>query len=348
LINKTFWKDKSVLITGHSGFKGSWLTIWLESLGAKVCGVSLEPTQKDCLFNYSSINKLCKSYICDIRELEKLKNIIVDFNPHIIFHLAAQPLVKEGYKDPVNTYSTNVMGTVNIIQIARYLPRLQSLVVITTDKVYKNKEWKYPYRENDELGGYDPYSSSKAATEIAVSSFRDSFFKNKSLSITTARAGNVIGGGDWSPDRLIPDAIRAWRSSQKLIIRHPSFIRPWQHVLEPLYGYLLLAQCSYGEPSFNGAYNFGPKTDELITVKRLLEIACEFELKLEIDYIEQLSFHESSNLVLENSLSMDALGYKPRWEIRKSLKKTIDWYKDFYSDKNSLKLCIEDINDFLN
>ena len=347
LLDRSFWEGKSVLITGHTGFKGSWLTIWLEMLGAKVCGVSLKPLETTSLFESANISTLCESYICDIRDINKLANIVQTFNPNIIFHLAAQPLVRESYKDPINTFSTNVMGTVNLLEVAKTLPRLNSLVVITTDKVYKNKEWIYPYRENDELGGFDPYSASKAASEIAVSSFRDSFFKDKKLSITTARAGNVIGGGDWSADRLIPDAIRAWRKNEELIIRHPSFIRPWQHVLEPLSGYLLLSQLSYGNNKYNGAYNFGPKTDEFITVKKLLEIAYELKLQPNIKYIEDTNYHESRHLVLKSSLANQTLGYKPRWTIRQSIKRTIDWYQKFYSDQNTLKICLDNISEFM-
>ena len=346
LIRRSFWENKSVVVTGHTGFKGSWLTICLERLGAKVLGISLEPDSNPCLFNAAKISNICNSILCDIRDYKKLENILSEFNPEIVFHLAAQPLVGESYKDPIKTYSTNLMGSINILEVSRSLTSLKSLVIVTTDKVYKNKEWCYPYRENDELGGFDPYSSSKAATEIAVASYRDSFFKDKNLSITTARAGNVIGGGDWAADRLIPDAIRAWRTNEELVIRHPDFIRPWQHVLEPIYGYLLLAQATYGNISLNGAYNFGPQNNDFISVKRLLEIASDYNMRPSIKYLEEPTYHESNNLVLDYSHSMQTLGYKPRWTIRKSIENTISWYKKYYSGENVMISCLDDINEF--
>ena len=346
LIKRSFWQGKSVVVTGHTGFKGSWLTICLERLGAKVIGIALEALDDPSLFESSNISDICTSIICDIRDHKKLNDILEKYNPEIIFHLAAQPLVREGYKNPIKTYSTNLMGSINLLDISRTIPNLKSLVIVTTDKVYKNKEWCHPYRENDEIGGFDPYSASKAALEIAVASYRDSFFNNKNLSITTARAGNVIGGGDWAEDRLIPDLIRAWNNNEELIIRHPNFIRPWQHVLEPLYGYLLLAQNSYGNSELNGAYNFGPKTDKFITVKRLLEIASEFKINPSIKYIEESDYHESKSLVLDYSLSMQRLGYSPRWTIRKSIKNTIKWYEDFYLGKSTMDSCLDDIKEF--
>ena len=342
-IENSFWKDKKVLITGHTGFKGSWLTIWLNKFGAKVYGISLAPDQKPSLFEKAKISRHCESIICDIRDYQNTEFHIKKINPEIIFHLAAQPLVNEGYINPINTFSTNVMGSINILNISRNIDNLRSLIVITTDKVYKNKEWDFPYRENDELGGSDPYSASKASLEIIINSFRESFFKDKKVTIFSARAGNVIGGGDWSKNRIIPDTIKAWQSSSPLNIRRPDFIRPWQHVLEPLFGYLLIAQHSYTTLSLKKAYNLGPNTSELITVRELVEISKKYIQDLKVKFNTKDTFHESGKLLLENSLAKKDLGYSPRWDIEKSIQRTIEWYKEFYQGSDAFDLCLKDI-----
>ncbi len=342
-IEKSFWEGKKVLITGHTGFKGSWLTIWLNNLGAKVYGISLSPNQKPSLFEKANLERYCDSIICDIRDYENTEKQINSINPEIIFHLAAQPLVKESYQNPLNTYSTNIMGSINILNISRNIENLRTLIVITTDKVYKNKEWDYPYRESDELGGSDPYSASKASLEIVINSFRESFFKDKKVNLLSARAGNVIGGGDWSKDRLIPDTIRAWQSNKHLNIRRPDFVRPWQHVLEPLFGYLLMAQNSYNKLYLKKSYNFGPNTSELITVRELVEISKKYIQDLKVKFNNEETFHESGKLLLENSLAKKDLGYVPRWDINISIRRTIEWYKNFYSGSNAYDLCFKDI-----
>ena len=345
-LEKSFWKDKKVLITGHTGFKGSWLTIWLNQIGAKVYGISLPPDQKPSLFEKANISRFCESIICDIRDYQKTESYIKKINPDIIFHLAAQPIVKESYKNPLNTFSTNIMGSINILNISRNISNLKTLIVVTTDKVYKNKEWDYPYRETDELGGSDPYSASKASVEIIINSFRESFFKDKKVNILSARAGNVIGGGDWSKDRLIPDTIKAWQSSSYLNIRRPDFIRPWQHVLEPLFGYLLMAQYSYKRFSLKKSYNFGPNTSELISVRELVEISKKYIQDLKVKFNHQDTFHESGKLLLENSLARKDFGYSPRWGIEKNLKRTMEWYKEFYQGSDAFDLCLKDIEFF--
>ena len=346
-LDKTFWKNKKVLLTGHSGFKGSWLTIWLNILGAKIYGISLKPITTPSLFYSAKVAKICNSIFCDIRNYENLDKYIKEINPDIIFHLAAQPLVKESYKLPINTFSTNIMGTANLLNICREIENLKNIIVITTDKVYKNKDWDYPYRETDELGGSDPYSSSKAATEIIINSFRESYFQEKNISLITARSGNVIGGGDWSEDRLIPDAIRAWESDQYLEIRRPSFIRPWQHVLEPLYGYLLIAQNSFNKNYLKNSYNFGPNTSELISVREIINLASQFYENPKISFKNDNLFHETNKLLLENTLAKKDLSYFPRWNIYKGVEETIKWYKSYYQAKDSLDLCIGNINNFM-
>ena len=272
-----FWRGKRVLITGHTGFKGGWLAIWLNRLGAKVIGIGLQPSSNPNLFNLASIHNLCISHICDIRDAERLSRLIEHAQPEIVFHLAAQPLVRESYRLPLETFSTNVMGTAHVLDTLRGLKCVLAAVMVTTDKVYRNNEWSWAYREDDILGGYDPYSSSKAASEIVISSYRDAFLTEQGVAVASARAGNVIGGGDWSADRLIPDAVRAWQSGKPLTIRHPNAVRPWQHVLEPLAGYLALAMAMVSEKQFKdnnfcSAFNFGPAT-EAATVKDAVELA---------------------------------------------------------------------------
>ena len=318
----------------------------MNSLGADTYGISLEPEQNPSLFEIANVFNLCKSFFCDVRDYEKIKKLIKEIKPDIIFHLAAQPLVKVGYEFPINTLSTNIMGSVNIFNISREIDNLKSLIVITTDKVYKNKNWNYPYRENDLLGGADPYSSSKAAVELILTSFRESYFKDRNIKLLSVRAGNVIGGGDWSKYRLIPDAIRAWESNRSLEIRRPDFIRPWQHVVEPIYGYLLLAQQSFKRKDLENAYNFGPNSSELITVRQLIEIGSEYYDNAKFIFSDRSLFKETGILLLDNSLAKRDIGYSPRWDVFKSVEKTIKWYKNFYSGAQAYELCLNDIKAF--
>ena len=277
-VNPDFWKGKRVFITGHTGFKGSWLSLWLQQMGAEVKGFSLEPPTTPSLFEVAKVADHMQSEIGDIRDLTKLSQSIVSFNPDILLHLAAQPLVRYSYREPVETYSTNVMGTVNVLEASRQANNLKTIVVITTDKCYENREWEWGYRENEPMGGYDPYSNSKGCAELVVSAYRRSFFNsNDTAAVASARAGNVVGGGDWAEDRLIPDILRAFEKQQPVIIRNPLSTRPWQHVLEPLSGYLVLAQHLWQEgQTFAEGWNFGPKDDDCRPVQWILDKMVHF------------------------------------------------------------------------
>ncbi|BCX12095.1 MAG: CDP-glucose 4,6-dehydratase [Thermosynechococcus sp.] len=272
-MNSFFWQGKRVLITGHTGFKGGWLALWLRELGATLCGISLPPATQPCLFELARVGEGMESHFIDIRDVESLARTVRKFAPQIVVHLAAQPLVRASYRDPLLTFATNIMGTAQVLDSLRGLDSVRVAVFVTTDKVYENREWPYPYRETDSLGGHDPYSASKAASELVVASYREAFLREQGIAVATARAGNVIGGGDWSEDRLIPDAIRAWQSGKQLFVRRPEAIRPWQHVLEPLYGYLVLAERLWDQPHLAGAYNFGPDPAEAATVRAVIEYA---------------------------------------------------------------------------
>jgi CDP-glucose 4,6-dehydratase len=290
------------------------------------------------------IEGMCASHILDIRDLPAIKRCIKTADPEIVFHLAAQPLVLQSYREPIDTFSTNVMGTVNILEAMRDSVSLKAAVMVTTDKVYQNNEWVYPYRETDALGGHDPYSASKAASEIVIASYRASFLSQQGAAVATARAGNVIGGGDWSVDRLVPDAIRAWQANQTLHIRRPLAIRPWQHVLEPLVGYLTLAEQIYVEPSKADAYNFGPAPDEAATVREVIDFAIAMFDSGKVAYGDgQEGPHEAGWLALETSKARLALGYHPRWNLKDSVTRTITWYQKLHSGASAKELCLEDI-----
>ncbi len=363
MINKDFWANKRVLITGHTGFKGSWLSIWLNMIGAEVYGLSLSPLGDQSLF--SEITKsisLGKNYFVDIRNKEKLKKSILEINPEIVFHLAAQPLVRDSYKNPLDTWSTNLMGSLNLLETLANLKKICAVIMITTDKVYKNREWEHGYRENDELGGYDPYSASKAACEIAISSWRNSYCdidkKGFNLAIASARSGNVIGGGDWAKDRIIPDTIRAFKTNNKLLIRNPNATRPWQHVLEPLSGYLLLAENLYNFQKvksnedvnvFATAFNFGPYIESNKTVKKLLEeIIKSWPNNLDIKYKKDI-LHEAGLLNLQIDKAYQFLQWNPKWTFEKTVSYTINWYKNFHENKlNAYRLCVNDVEIFMN
>jgi CDP-glucose 4,6-dehydratase len=342
--NQQFWQKKRVLITGHTGFKGGWLTLWLSKIGAQVTGISLAPNSSPNLFDLSNISDACESNFCDIRNLEKLSLLIKQVDPEIVFHLAAQPLVRASYKDPLNTFSTNIMGTVNILECLRDSKSIRVAVLITTDKVYQNNEWVWPYREDDTLGGYDPYSSSKAASEIVINSYRQSYFSAQGIAVATARAGNVIGGGDWSQDRLIPDAIRSWQSGSVLQVRRPDAKRPWQHVLEPLSGYLLLAEKLWQNPKLEGAYNFGPESNEVSTVRQVIDSALKIYNSGNVLYSETNEGpHEAGCLALEISKAREILGFTPRLSLNEAINMTMNWYKLYTEGTSAIELCERDI-----
>ena len=342
-----FWHGKRVLITGHTGFKGSWLTLWLLRLGAVVTGIALAPRTTPSLYDIAHIADSHTNYFCDIRDSLALAKIFRDAQPEIVFHLAAQPLVRTSYRDPLGTYATNIMGTAYVLDALRGLDSTKVAVMITTDKVYSNKEWFYPYRETDTLGGHDPYSASKAASEIVVASYRDSYLADQGVAIATARAGNVIGGGDWSDDRLIPDAVRAWQNRQPLEIRRPQAVRPWQHVLDPLAGYLTLAQRLWQQPHLSGAFNFGPLTDQSATVREVIERASIAYGGGEVVYFDVTEGpHEANCLALETSKSRTVLDIKPKWNLVETIQRTMHWYRAQYMGADALRLCSAEIIEY--
>lgn len=347
------YKNKTVLVTGHTGFKGSWLSIWLRELGANVIGYALDPyTEKDN-FVLSKLEDKITDIRGDIRNKKNLKEVFDKYKPEFVFHLAAQPLVRLSYENPIETYEINVMGTINVLECIRETPETKIGIMITTDKCYENKEQIWGYRETDPLGGYDPYSSSKGAAEIAISSWRNSFFNPKDYekhkkSIASVRAGNVIGGGDWSLDRIIPDCIRALEKDEVINIRNPKAIRPWEHVLEPLSGYLLLGQKMYEEPSkYCEGWNFGPNLDSIVPVweigKKIIKYYGSGKLE---DKSKKDELHEAKLLALDITKARFNLGWKPRWDIDKAIEKTVEWYKE-YSNEDVYRLCVKQIKKFI-
>ncbi|MES3016284.1 MAG: CDP-glucose 4,6-dehydratase [Bacteroidota bacterium] len=328
------YRGKKIFVTGHTGFKGSWLISWLHTLGAEIKGYALAPEHSNGIYSVIGGNSLCNSIIADIMDEEKLTSEIVAFKPDFIFHLAAQPLVRLSYKKPVQTFGTNVTGTAHILNAVRSLDNPCSVVIITTDKVYENREWTYPYREVDALGGYDPYSASKACAEIVVSSFRQSFFNagdfnTHKKAIASARAGNVIGGGDWSDDRIVPDIIRSLTAGKKINVRNPHAIRPWQFVLEPIYGYLLLGSAMSVEPEkFGGAFNFGPYSTDFMPVGQLVENAIRHWGSGEAEFpANENQPHEAGILKLDISKAIDTLNWTPKLSSSEAIEWTINWYK---------------------
>lgn len=347
-LNPNFWCGKRVLLTGHTGFKGSWLAFWLTRLGADVTGIALPPKTEPNLFTLADISTSIANYYIDIRDAEKLACLVTEANPEIVLHLAAQALVRASYRDPLTTFSTNIQGTVNLLNAMRLLENLRVVVAITTDKVYQNLEHPFPYRETDALGGHDPYSASKAAAEIIIASYRDAFLAEQGVAVASARAGNVIGGGDWSEDRLIPDAVRAWSRGESLVIRHPNAIRPWQHVLEPLSAYLQLAERLWASRSLAGAYNFGPFTHEAATVREVVELAREVYGGGDILWGDDIEGpHEAGRLTLEIAKARDSLGVQPRWSLQHAVSRTLYWYRAQQSSENVRNLCQADINAFM-
>lgn len=355
-IFNNFFKDKRVLVTGHTGFKGSWLSIWLYELGAKVIGVGLDPLTDRDNFVLSGIGSKIEADIrADIRDGEQMKEIFKQYQPEIVFHLAAQPLVRLSYEIPAETYQTNVMGTINIMEAIRSTDSAKVAVMITTDKCYDNKEQTKGYKETDPFGGYDPYSSSKGACEIAIQSWRRSFFnpesygKEHTVAIASVRAGNVIGGGDWAKDRIIPDCIRALETTKVIDIRSPKAVRPWEHVLEPLSGYLLLAQKMWNEPTtYCEGWNFGPEEESVLTVWDMASAITESygygELK---DVSDPNNVHEANLLMLNIDKAKNRLGWAPRLNAKECIELTADWYKR-YKTEDVYSLCVEEIDKFIN
>jgi CDP-glucose 4,6-dehydratase len=343
----SFWAGKRVLLTGHTGFKGSWLALWLRRLGADVVGIGLPPITAPSLFGLAAIDALIDSRIGDIRDADEMARLVRSSAPDVIFHLAAQALVRKSYSEPLPTFATNVQGTANVLEAVRASGTARVVVAITTDKVYRNVEQIYPYRETDPLGGHDPYSASKAAAEIVIASYRDSYLAGQGIAVASARAGNVIGGGDWSEDRLIPDAVRAWSMGQPLSIRRPQAFRPWQHVLEPLAGYLKLAERLWGEPALAGAYNFGPPTHEAASVREVVLLARQCYGSGEVSWSESNEGpHEAGWLALEVAKSLHVLAIAPRWPLRTAVQRTMTWYRRQHEGANASELCAQEIADY--
>lgn len=354
-VNPAFWQGKRVLLTGHSGFKGSWLSLWLQSMGAQVVGYALAPPTNPSLFEVAEVGTDMTSIIGDIRDLEHLRNVFAEHQPEIVIHMAAQPLVRYSYIEPVETYSTNVMGTVNLLEAVRSTKSVKAVVNVTTDKCYENREWAWGYRENESMGGYDPYSSSKGCAELVTAAYRNSYFhpdkyKEHGVAIASGRAGNVIGGGDWAEDRLIPDIMRAITQGKPVHIRNPHAIRPWQHVLEPLSGYLLLAQKLYEEgAAFAEGWNFGPNDEDAKPVQWIVE-------KLTQSWGEGSSWmldggdhpHEAHYLKLDCSKAKSRLGWHPRWHLDEALGAIVDWQRAYRDGKAIKVFTLEQIQRYVN
>jgi CDP-glucose 4,6-dehydratase len=353
MIEPVFWKDKRVLLTGHTGFKGSWLSLWLSSMGASVTGLALDAPTHPSLFEACRIADKMNSIIGDIRDKHLVEKVIFEYEPEIVIHMAAQPLVRYSYENPIETYETNVMGTAYLLEGIRkkaYKDQsIKAVVNVTTDKCYENNEWHWGYRENEPLGGYDPYSNSKACSELVTASYRNSFFNTANfqehgVSLASARAGNVIGGGDWAKDRLIPDIIRSLSDNNEIIIRSPHSIRPWQHVLEPLSGYLLLAQKLYSDPEFAEAWNFGPNDEDAKPVEWIVKRMSE-KWGDGRGYIidSNTNPHEATYLKLDCSKAKNLLGWRPRWTLDQALDSIVDWSKAYYQGKDIYSKTLEQI-----
>ena len=353
-INQVFWKNKKVLITGHTGFKGAWLSLWLQDLGAKVIGISLDSPTTPSLYEQANVAKGMISLRQDIRNGEAIKQLFQQHKPEIVFHLAAQPLVRLSYREPVETYEINVMGSLHVLEGIRSVDSVRSAVMITTDKCYQNKEWVWGYRETDTLGGHDPYSSSKGAAELLISSYRNSYFPQDKYSehktaIASARAGNVIGGGDWADDRLIPDIIRAFQNNKEVVIRNPKSTRPWQHVLEPLSGYLKLAeQLEKNGDQYAEAWNFGPAEIDAHPVQWIVEKMAKLWGE-NANWINDKSEHphEANYLKLDCSKAHMKLNWYPRWDLSETLLRIVEWHKLKDAQNNYRKLCLTQINDYM-
>lgn len=354
VVDQVFWQNKRVLITGHTGFKGSWLSLWLQKLGSEVIGYALTPSSSPSMFNETNVAVEMQSIIGDIRDFEAIKKALVSTKPEIIIHMAAQPLVRRSYIDPIETYSTNVMGTVHLLEAARHSDTVKAIVNVTSDKCYENKELLRGYIENDQMGGYDPYSNSKACSELISSAYRSSFmnpnqYADHGIALATARAGNVIGGGDWSEDRLIPDIIKKLLANNPITLRNPHAIRPWQHVLEPLSGYLKLAQRLYeNTSSVAEAWNFGPEADDAKSVEWITKelIKAWGENTSYLTHVSEQHLHETNTLKLDCTKSKNKLGWKPKWNTEQVLTKICAWHKAHISDKNMKDYTLNEISEY--
>jgi CDP-glucose 4,6-dehydratase len=347
-----FWQGKKVFLTGHTGFKGSWLSLWLDSLGAEVTGYALKPPTDPSLFEICELEDRIDSIIGDIRDKKSLIKTVLSVEPDIIIHMAAQPIVRESYRDPFGTYETNVMGTVNLLEAVRQSKSVRAVVNVTTDKCYENKETLRAYKETDPMGGFDPYSNSKACSELVTASYRSSFFnpldhaKHK-VAIATARAGNVIGGGDWASERLIPDFVRAILNKETIRVRNPKAIRPWQHVLEPLSGYMMLAEKLYTHgPKYSEGWNFGPSRTDAKPVEWIVKNLCKKWEGSAYSIDKGRHPHEANYLILDNSKANKRLGWSPKWDLSQALDKVVDWTKAYQDKEDIYDICIEQISEY--
>ena len=348
-VNPSFWKGKKVFVTGHTGFKGSWLSLWLQDMGAVVKGYALEPNTTPNLFTEAKVGQNMDSEIGDITDLKRITDSMIAFNPEVLIHMAAQPLVRLSYKEPVLTYTTNVMGTVNVLEAARKCSELKAIVSVTTDKCYENKEWAWGYRENEPMGGHDPYSSSKGCAELVTAAYRKSFFnETNSAFLASARAGNVIGGGDWSDDRLIPDILKAFEKNDPVIVRNPMATRPWQHVLEPLSGYLVLAQHLYEDGSnYAEGWNFGPKEEDCKSVSWILDkMVAKWGKGASWELDKNNNPHEAGYLKLDCSKAAIQLNWHPKWNLENTLESIINWHQHYLSGKNIQEQCLLEIANY--
>lgn len=345
---KDFFKDKKVVITGHTGFKGSWMSFLLHQLGAEVTGIALEPSTEPALFNILKLSEKIDSRIIDIRDLDSMSKVFDEVEPEIVIHMAAQPLVIDSYKDPVYTYDVNVMGTVNICECVRTHSSVKSFVNVTTDKVYQNNEWVYGYRENDRLNGYDPYSNSKSCSELVTESYINAFLKDLDIAVSRCRAGNVIGGGDFSENRIIPDCVKYTVNNESVQVRNPNSTRPYQHVLEPVMFYLYLAMLQYNDNSLADTYNIGPDESDCVTTGQIVSLFCNtWGKEASWSATDYNGPHEANFLKLDCSKAKTALLWKPIWNIGDAIEKTVEWSKTYYENENIEEITLKQINEYM-
>lgn len=347
-MNPKFWQGKRVLLTGHTGFKGGWLSLWLQTMGAELKGLALEPPTTPSLFVQAEIARGMTSQVGDIRNYEVVHQAVKSFKPEIVIHMAAQPLVRYSYKNPVETYATNVMGTVHLLEAVRQVGSAKVVVNVTTDKCYENKEWVWSYREDEPMGGFDPYSSSKGCSELVTSAYRRSYFSQTGIALASARAGNVIGGGDWAEDRLVPDILRAFEKNHAVVIRNPHSTRPWQHVLEPLSGYITLVEKLWHEPElYADGWNFGPADEDAKPVQWIVERLCEdwgLDARWELDGDDHP--HEAGYLKLDISKARHKIGWGPTWTLNVALNKIVEWHKVFLAKGDLRSFTVSQIENF--
>lgn len=348
-MNSDFWRGKRVLLTGHTGFKGSWLSLWLQSMGAELKGLALEPPTTPSLFAEANVAQGMVSQIGDIRDYDTVLKAVAEFKPEIVIHMAAQPLVRYSYKNPIETYATNVMGTVHLFEAIRQTGTAKVVVNVTTDKCYENKEWVWGYREDEPMGGFDPYSSSKGCSELVTAAYRRSYFRETGIALASARAGNVIGGGDWAEDRLVPDILRAFENNQPVVIRNPHSTRPWQHVLEPLSGYLTLAEKLWHEPeAYAEGWNFGPKDEDAWPVGWIVEKLCESWGQGATWQLDGENHpHEAGYLKLDISKARQGLSWSPRWNLECALNRIVQWHQAWLAKEDVRFLCLDQIKQFI-